>query len=33
VAEITALQPLQFIERHAGGDLIRGVVDPKKRKK
>jgi hypothetical protein len=32
-AEVSALKPLQFIERHAGGDIIRGTVDPKKRKK
>lgn len=32
-AEIKALKPLQFIERHACGELVRGTVDPKRRKK
>lgn len=30
-SEVAALAPLQFIERHADGRLIRGRVDPKKR--
>lgn len=29
--EVAALKPLQFIERHASGELIRGTVNPKLR--